>query len=395
MSDRSIVPLALFDRNVDKPKEQKLGSVDFTIYKFNHRIKPKKTDRIKVISCFSEFGCETIGCLYCIPRLLRSFPGQYVIAMGWYGREYFYRHLVDEFWELKEEYMWLREHTRAFHHVSYNLKEIERQASQFGHVIPSNVLGAYAVSNLCRTCGSRWGSWHESEKNCPKCKSTMIYRSLFSDVKGSIGQARKMPPPSASIMDWASGKIQGKTVGIFARARKTYGRNLPPEFYEKLIDLLKSMGYNIVWLGEKQSTLACPVEGVFDFSRDPQSRDIERTLALVKHCEFTIQFWTASSRLAGMMGVPYLIVESPEQIYATKGGFSAAQEGKRLELATLGKKKILISHYQHFANYQDDGLKFVEKAILEMQNGDWQDLIGLVDDPSTILALQKEYYSNF
>ena len=85
--------------------EKRLGEVTFKVHKLNHRPRPKKRDRIKIVSCFSEFGCETVGVLYCIPRLLRRFPGCYVIAMGWYGREYLYRHLVDEFWELDEKYM--------------------------------------------------------------------------------------------------------------------------------------------------------------------------------------------------------------------------------------------------------------------------------------------------
>lgn len=129
-------PLALFKPKDDpsrstKRSELKLDEVQFTIYKFNNRPKPVKKDRIVIISCFSEFGCETLGCMYCIPRLLRQHPGKYVIVMGWYGREYLYRHLVDEFWEIDESFMWLREYTRAFHHVSDNLKKTRRSSHYF------------------------------------------------------------------------------------------------------------------------------------------------------------------------------------------------------------------------------------------------------------------------
>jgi hypothetical protein len=38
--------------------------------------------------------------------------------------------------------------------------------------------------------------------------------------------------------------------------------------------------------------------------------------------QFTIQFWTASTRLASMMGVPWILFESPDQIAGN------GQEGK-------------------------------------------------------------------
>ena len=140
-------------RFVKRMSEKKLDNVKFTIYKFNNRPKPTKKERIKIIGCFSEFGCETVGCLYCIPRFLRRFPGQYIIAIGWYGREYLYRHLVDEFWEIDEDCMWLRDYTRAFDHKSGNLRKIEEAATIYGDVVPTAGMGKYAIANQCRTCG--------------------------------------------------------------------------------------------------------------------------------------------------------------------------------------------------------------------------------------------------
>ena len=67
------------------------------------------------------------------------------------------------------------------------------------------------------------------------------------------------------------------------------------------------MDYNPIWLGEKQSTLACPVSDVVDMTRKPEARDLELTLAIVSQLEFTIQFWTASTRLSALVGTPYLV----------------------------------------------------------------------------------------
>lgn len=379
-------------RNPIRKNEQKLGEVRFTVHKFNNRPKPKKTDRIKIVGCFSEFGCEIVGCMYCIPRLMRRYPGQYIIAMGWYGREYLYRHLVDEFWEIDEEFMWLRDYTRAFHHLSENLKKIEEAATAYGEVVPSAALGKYAIANMCRTCGKFWEEWRKQYACCPQCKSTVLIRSIFTDINTYKPQARPIPRPSQEMQEWAKTIVKPNTVGIFARGRKTYGRNLQPEFYIKLISLLEGMGYNVIWLGEKQSTLPCPVDHVTDFSRMPESRELERTLAIVCNLEFTVQFWTASTRLAGMMGVPFLLFESPEQVYVSYSGLMGAQEGKRLELCSFGPKKVVISHYTSVYENNEAGLALVERAIGEMKQDNWEDILGMVESEEFSTVLQTEHY---
>lgn len=386
--------LALFkpkdnEKNLTRASEERLEDISFNVYKLNNRPKPKKKDRIKIVACFSEFGCETIGSMYCIPRLLRRYPGCYIIVMGWYGREYLYRHLVDEFWEVKEEYMWLREHTRAFHHNSRNLEKLEESASLYGDVIPSAALGKYAIGNFCRTCGKFWSEWRKKTEECPKCKSTYIVRSIFSDAKEYKRTAVKVPKPREEYMEWAKDILKPNTVGIFARGRKTYGRNLEPDFYVELIQILEGMGHNVIWLGEKQSTQPCPVDHVLDFSRMKQSQELERTLAIVSQLEFTIQFWTASTRLSGMMGTPFLIFESPEQIYCT--GWNPAQEGKRLELTSFGPKKVVISHYLNVLKEPDVGLVLAKRAIEEMKEGNYQEIIGMVDDHEVTNMLKEKY----
>ena len=389
--------LAIFKGKPDSTRqimkdELKLDKMMFNVYKLNHRPKPKKQNRIKIVSCFSEFGCETIGCLYCIPRLLRRFPGAYVIAMGWYGREYLYRHLVDEYWELKEEFMWLRDYARAFHSVSDNLRRLEEAATVYGDVVPAVALGKYAVANFCRTCGAFWNEWRIRADECPNCTSTVLVRSVFTDIKEYKPTARRMPRPRQEYLDWAKDLLKPNTVGVFARGRKTYGRNLQPEFYVKLVQILEDMGHNVIWLGEKQSTQPCPVDHVLDFSRMPESQDLERTLAIVCNLDFTIQFWTASSRLSSMMGTPFILFESPEQIYVSSSGLCGAQEGKRLELASFGPKKLVMAHYKNVYDDNDTALELVKQAAEELKEGNEEDILGMVEDKwfSGILKAEHE-----
>lgn len=391
-----LAPLAFYKPELPKQDltartETRLKTVGFNVFKFNSRPRPKSLDRIKIISCFSEFGCEILGCMYCVPRLIKRFPGQYIIAMGWHGRDYLYRHLVDEFWELQEEYMWLRDYSRGFHHLSHNLKKIEYQAAHHGHVIPSAALGKYAVANFCRTCGKFWHEWRKQQECCPCCKSTVLVRSLFTDINHQKPMAKRIPKPRLSVLEWAKSFLPQNTVGIFARGRKTYGRNLQPEFYVKLIRTLQKMGYNVIWLGEKQSTQPCPVSDVLDFTKMVESRDLEKTLAIVCHLQFTIQFWTASTRLAGMVGVPFLLFESPEQICASYSGILPAQEGKRLELCSFGPKKLVLSHFWNVYDDNERCLELVQQAVREMQQGNYETIVGQVQDEEFTALLRNEH----
>ena len=111
-------------------KEVLLKDVEFKKFKFNNRPVPKDKNNILIITCFTEFGCETIGTMYCIPKVIEQNAGKYIICVGWYGREYLYRHLVDEFWELPESCQFLREFTMAFVHTSKNLSNIEKKLEQ-------------------------------------------------------------------------------------------------------------------------------------------------------------------------------------------------------------------------------------------------------------------------
>jgi len=325
-----------------------------------------------MISCLSEFGCETLGITYCLPDLLRRNPGRYTIVVGWYGREYLYRHLVDEFWEMKEEHQWLREYCRAFHHDSKNLTKIEESLKPFGKTIQSHELGNIAVGNRCKKCKMFWGEI-KPVKKCPRCSHMDIEGSVLGNIDEWKPKMIPLPRPSEDKIQEVQKYLKPNPVGIFARGRVTYGRNLSPEFYVKLIDLLERMGYNPIWLGEKVSTQPCPVDHVVDFSRMEESRDLETTLAIICNLKFTVQFWTASTRFASMMNVPYLLFESPDQIWG-KG-----QEGFRRNLCDLGPSKLAVNHFLNVYQDVDGGIKVVKQCIKEMEEGNYEDVFGLLE----------------
>lgn len=370
-----------------KVGEEPICDVQFNIHKFTQRPKPTDKERILIISCFSEFGCEIVGAMYCIPRIIKEHPGAYVIVMGWFGRSYLYKHLVDEFWELKEEFQFLRDKALAFHHSSKNLTKLEKSVEQFGKVLSSDKLGKLAVGNTCRRCEHLWGDMNEFYK-CPKCSSSDVTRALFADIRYWKPRMTPIPKPSDEKLLEAEKYIKVpegfKPVGVIARNRITYGRNLQPEFYVKLIHKLESMNYTPIWLGEKQSTLACPLEHIVDFSRMPESRDLELTLAIISKLEFTVQFWTASTRLAALVGTPFLVYESPDQL------FGQGQEAYRLALTTNGKKKLVLSHFLNVYNDNDAAIELLEKSIREMEVGNWDDVIGMVDERDVVLKLRQQ-----
>jgi len=367
--------------------EERMEDIKFNIFKLNSRPRPADPRQVIVVSCFSEFGCETTGALYCLPRIMRDHPGKYKIVVGWHGREYLYRHLVDEFWEVKKEHMWLREYARAFHHESENLHRTEKALEEFGVVVPSSYLGHIFISAKCFNCKLFYntvflGSRYEKD-TCPQCGSSNLMPSIAGAVSYWKQRAVRIPPPEESKLESVRKYIGNKPVGIFARGRKCYGRNLQPEFYVGLIGLLRDMGYDPIWLGEKVSTIPCPVSDVVDFSRMEESKDLESTLAIVKQCCFTVQFWTASTRLAGMMGIPYLLFESPEQIWGQ------GQEGIRRNLCDFGPRKLSINHYLNV--YQDNkkGLEIVKNCIGEMEHGNFEDHMGLVEE-SIVSKMREE-----
>lgn len=364
--------------------EEKVENLSFNVHKFNDRPKPQDSRRILIISCFSEFGCETLSTLYCLPRLLQEHPGYYTVAMGWYGRSYLYQHLVDEFWELKEEFQHLRDYAKAFHNDSKNLQRLEESCKDLGFVYGCANMAKDVIYNQCKPCDSAWLIGEGDKGVCPKCGNLDYTKALFADIPFWKRFAIHIPRPSKEKFKSIEKYIKPNMVGVCARGRKTYGRNLQPEFYVKLIKLLRGMGYNPIWFGEKQSSQACPVDDVVDFSRMPDAADLEKTFAIISKCEFTIQFWTASSRLAGMMGIPYLLFESPDQIFGT------GQEGFRRNLCDFGPRKLCISHYLNVFNDHDAAIKVVKKCIEEMKKNNWEDTMGLLESIEVVENLRSD-----
>lgn len=362
-------------------KEEMIPEIKFQKHKFNNRSVPSDKNRVLIITCFSEFGCESIALMYCIPKIMQSYPGAYVICVGWHGREYLYRHLVDEYWELNEEFQWLREFTSAFRHSSKNLDQLEESLGEYGKVYKGVSMGHVCLGNTCKDCTHFWGDERE-DAVCPKCQSNLINRSLLADIHHYKKSAVQIPKPSVEAQEQASKYLKPNSIGIFARGRVMYGRNLRSEFYVKMIERLEGQGYNPIWLGEKQSVLPCPVPHITDFSRLPESRNLELTLAIISQLKFTIQFWTASTRFASMMNVPWLLFESPDQIVGN------GQEGKRIVLTTeYDKKKLVLSQYHNVMEKEEEALDLVDLAIKEMNQGNWNDMIGLVDQPVIINAM--------
>lgn len=348
------------------PAEPHLDSLAFDRYKFNNRICPSKPF---FITNFSEFGCEAVSAQYCIPSLVKNNPGSYFVGVGWHGREYLYRHLLDEFWEIKEDFQWLREYADAFAHHSVNLKRFEKILATRGKLARGAALANICVGNRCRECRHFWGGTNY-DIVCPKCSGGELSRSLFASLPQSKALRVPIPPPSSEKKQVANGLIPDNCVGVFARGRRRYGRNLSPEFYQSLIKLLNGMGHPVVWFGEKQSVQKAPA-GVIDCSG---VRDLEQVIACIGRCQFTVQFWTASTRLAAMAGVPWLVFESPDQIVGPRG-----QEGMRLALTSDPKRnKLVIAHYCSVLEDPDGALKLVEKSVVEMRSGDFSIGVGMV-----------------
>tara|TARA_Y100000034_G_scaffold136518_1_gene213549 strand:- start:8284 stop:9048 length:765 start_codon:yes stop_codon:yes gene_type:complete len=245
-------------------------------------------------------------------------------------------------------------------------------------------MGQIAVGNLCRNCRHFWGDVNKVT-SCPHCNSVNLVGSFFGDVSFYKSHAIRIPQPSQEKMEKAASYLGENPVGIFARDRKTYGRNLQPEFYVKLIKLLEDRGYAPIWLGEEQTTLACPMDHITDMSRMEESQDLELTLAIVSQLKFTTQFWTASTRLAAIMGTPYLIFESPEQI------FGRGQEGFRLNLATFAdNRKMCLSHYLNVFNDNDAAIDLVGKCVGEMEDGNYEDVIGMIDNKEVTAQMREQ-----
>ena len=334
---------------------------------------PKET---LVITNFCELGVETLNCNYSIPRVLEKFKDYYSIVFGWSGRRYFYKHLVDEFWELDKRHYWLKDYSNACIHNSKNLSKLEGKLTSYGYfVFKGASLGNFLVSKNCKECLT---PTLESNK-CVKCGGD----SFWFPFLNNIDREKVIPIPLPSIDPKLKSSIPENSVAVFARNRKTYGRNLPRDFYTNLNKLLKSKGFSPIYLGENISSLN--MDDCLDFSNRPEANDLNFTLSVLSCVNFSIQFWTASTRLSSIVKTPFLLVESPDQIAG------AGQEGYRIAATTnWNKKKILISHYLDFLENQETSLDAVSESIDEMLNDNWSHNMSLAKNKRLLYSMIKK-----
>lgn len=363
--------------------EEILKDIKFDKFKFNDKPIPQDKKKILFITCFAEFGCESLALMYCIPKVIKD-KSYYVICVGWHGRDYLYRHLVDEFWALKEEYQWLREYSMAFKNTSKNISKLEKNLGLLGELHYGHSMGKICLGNTCKNCSNFWGD-SKYNGSCPKCDSKDIEWGLLNDVQGNKKNAVKIPPPNKESLSYIDKYLRPNSVGVFARNRVCYGRNLSREFYVDLINFLRSEGYNPIWLGERQSILPCPVNDVTDFSATKDASNLELTLALISKLKFTVQFWTASTRLASMVGTPWILFESPDQIVGS------GQEGLRIALTSdFDKRKLVLAQYKNVSENESIAFPYLKQSINEIKEGNWSDIVGPVDTPEVISSMLKK-----
>lgn len=368
-------------------KEKKLNSINFKKIIFN---KPKNNKKNLIICCFSEFGCETVAIHYVIPRIRQNNPNKRIIVVGWVGRSFLYSHLVDEFWEIDPSFMWLKDYSRAFHHESKNLKWVEKYLKIYGEVITSVELGNIALIGKCRNCNNVFGS-DRVYINCEHCGSDNLELSLFSDTPNTRNTYKPISYPRLSKIKKAEKIIKENTVALFVRGRNVYGRNFNQDQYYHIVSDLINSGYNVLWLGEKYTTFDLKNDfgdKFYNLCNHPDFNDIEFVLAALTHCKFSLQFWTASTRLSSMINLPFILVESPDQI------IGRGQEGTRLILTTReekNKKLIFCNHLNVVENFWDfRGL--LKSCIYNfVVNNDFTDVIGMVDNFETV---KSNYFHN-
>lgn len=359
-------------------KAQKEPKIDnFLLSKMRFSGKDRKPpEKTLIITNFCELGVETISCMYSIPKVLEKFPDHYHIAFGWSGRSYFYKHLVDEFWELDRSHYWLKDYGNAFLHNSKNLNNLEKEISRFGFVYNGSALGNFFVGYVCKRCLE---TTREKINICSKCNGNDFYFPfLFNIDKKDLTSipGPKIDPELRKI-------VPENSVAIFARNRKTYGRNLPKEFYQNLNKLLKNKGFVPIYLGENISSLN--MDDCIDFSNKPEANDLNFTLSVLSCVKFSVQFWTASTRLAAIVKTPFLLVESQDQL-AGKG-----QEGLRIAMTSdWDKKKLLISHYLDFLENQEHSLKSVSESIDQMLKNNWDHNLSLVKNKNLLYSMLEE-----
>jgi hypothetical protein len=122
-----------------------------------------------------------------------------------------------------------------------------------------------------------------------------------------------------------------------------------------------------------------------DFSKTKEAKNLDFTLEILSKVKFSIQFWTASTRLAAITKTPFILVESPHQV-----GYYV-QELQRIALTSdFDKKKIIICHYLDFLNNQEKGIELILKAINETKQNNWDHMIEMVENKEILHSIIEE-----
>lgn len=310
---------------------------------------------------FGEFGCETILPTFLIPRINNNFPEYRKIVIGWNNREYFYRDLCDEYWELDSKYMQLKNNSYAFENISVEIASLHKRLAPLGVVLDGTKIGKLCVKAKCKKCFFEF-EVDRGDVYCAKCYSEKIEKSLFQGAREYRKYANSLSPINSKYIDFASAYIPKNTVALFARNRKTYNRNLTIDHYNKIIDMIIGLGYKVVLLGEFVSSHFIQNNKVINFMNHDLAGNLEAAFAIVDQCVFSLQFFTASSRIGSLLNKPYIIFESADQIYGR------GQEGIRLSLLTKNydKKKIVLSNYLDIAQNTEEAIQVAKQAIHEL-----------------------------
>jgi len=328
---------------------------------------------------FGEFGCEALLPSFLIPRVNNNFPEYRKIVVGWSNREYFYRELCDEYWELDPKYMSLKDYSYAFESTAVEILSIYKRLTSIGVVIDGTKIGKLCVRAKCKKCAFEF-EIDRGDIYCPKCYSENIEKSLFQGSSIYRKYAVPLPDIDKRYTDFANEYIPENTVALFARNRKTYKRNLSIEHYEKLINMITSLGYNIVLLGENVSSYNLKNNKIINFMDHELAGNLEAAFAIVNRCVFSLQFFTASSRISSMLGKPFILFESIDQIYGR------GQEGIRLSLMTknYNNKKIVLANFSDVFENIDESIELASKAIHEL----------IVENNSNDLFLRPNAYAS-
>jgi hypothetical protein len=371
-------------------KKQSNRQVYFDELCFNKHIFNEEKDFNKKMFflSFGEFGCETLIPTFLIPRIITNFPEYRKIVIGWNNREYFYRDLCDEFWELDSSQMMLKDNSQAFENTSIEIASLQKRLNPLGVVLSGTKIGKLCVKAKCKKCLFEF-EIDRGDVYCAKCYSENIEKSLFQGAKQYKKYSAPLPEISSEMKDFANNFVPDNTVALFARNRKTYKRNLSIEFYDKIIDMLISLGYNVLLLGEKVSAHNLSNKKIINFMNHKLAGNLEAAFALVNRCVFSLQFFTASTRISSFLNKPFVLFESVSQIYGV------GQEGIRISLATknYNNKKLVLANFNDVLENMDRSVELTEQAIYELiQQNKADDLFLKPND--FILGLQESGIKN-